>query len=168
MTGFESFIGLNPWTALFTLCNMVISFLVLKKFLFQPVKKMIDDRQKEIDDMYADADAARTEAKHLEQAYQQQLSGAKQESADIVRQASATAQQRSEEILRQAMDEASAVKQKAMGDIALEKKRAMNDIKDDISGMALEIAEKMVGREINAADQQSLIEEFLREMGEQQ
>ena len=49
MTGFESFVGVNPWTALFTFCNMLITFAVLKKFLFKPVKKMIDDRQQEID-----------------------------------------------------------------------------------------------------------------------
>ena len=53
MTGFESFVGVNPWTALFTFCNMLITFAVLKKFLFKPVKKMIDDRQQEIDTMYA-------------------------------------------------------------------------------------------------------------------
>ena len=43
MTGFESFVGIDPWTALFTFCNMMITFAVLKKFLFKPVKKMIDD-----------------------------------------------------------------------------------------------------------------------------
>ena len=66
MTGFESFVGINPWTALFTFCNMLITFSVLKHFLFEPVKKMIDDRQNEIDTMYADADAAKQKAAALE------------------------------------------------------------------------------------------------------
>ena len=65
MTGFESFVGVNPWTALFTFCNMLITFAVLKKFLFKPVKQMIDDRQQEIDTMYADADAAKQKAAAL-------------------------------------------------------------------------------------------------------
>ena len=69
MTGFESFVGIDPWTALFTFCNMMITFAVLKKFLFKPVKKMIDDRQAEIDTMYADADAAKQKAAELEQEY---------------------------------------------------------------------------------------------------
>ena len=73
MTGFESFVGIDPWTALFTFCNMMITFAVLKKFLFKPVKKMIDDRQAEIDTMYADADAAKQKAAELEQEYQQHL-----------------------------------------------------------------------------------------------
>ena len=59
MSGFENIVGVNPWTALFTFCNMLITFAVLKKFLFKPVKKMIDDRQSEIDGLYADADRAK-------------------------------------------------------------------------------------------------------------
>ena len=47
MTGFESFVGVNPWTALFTFCNMLITFAVLRHFLFKPVKQMIDDRRQE-------------------------------------------------------------------------------------------------------------------------
>ena len=73
MTGFESFVGVNPWTALFTFCNMLITFSVLKHFLFKPVKKMIDDRQQEIDTMYADADAAKQKAAALEQEDQAHL-----------------------------------------------------------------------------------------------
>ena len=46
MQGFENFIGLNPWTALFTLCNLVIVFLMLKKFLFKPGK---DDEEEDLD-----------------------------------------------------------------------------------------------------------------------
>ena len=59
MEGFESFIGVDFWTALFTLINFIVTFLILKKLLFKPVKKMIDDRQQEIDDLYADANAAK-------------------------------------------------------------------------------------------------------------
>ena len=54
MQNFESIVGVDFWTALFTLCNMLITFLILKKLLFKPVKKMIDDRQKEIADQYAE------------------------------------------------------------------------------------------------------------------
>ena len=66
MTGFENIVGVNPWTALFTLCNMVITFLILRKFLFHPVKRMIDDRQKEIDGLYADAGRSKEEAQALD------------------------------------------------------------------------------------------------------
>ena len=102
MTGFESFVGVNPWTALFTFCNMLITFAVLKKFLFKPVKKMIDDRQQEIDTMYADADAAKQKAADLEKEYADHLQSIKDERDAMLREATARAQKREEEIVRQA------------------------------------------------------------------
>lgn len=97
MTGFESFVGVNPWTALFTFCNMLITFAVLKKFLFKPVKKMIDDRQQEIDTMYADADAAKQKAADLEKEYADHLQSIKDERDAMLREATARAQKREEE-----------------------------------------------------------------------
>ena len=94
MTGFESFVGVNPWTALFTFCNMLITFAVLKKFLFKPVKKMIDDRQQEIDTMYADADAAKQKAADLEKEYADHLQSIKDERDTMLREATARAQKR--------------------------------------------------------------------------
>ena len=167
MEGFENFIGLNPWTALFTLCNLVITFLILRKFLFKPVKKMIDSRQKEIDDLYTDAGAAKSEAEAMRSDYEQKLLEARQTSAEILRQAQSDADAKGEEILRQARSDADALRDKARSDIALEKKKALNDIKSDISQIALDIAEKVVEKEINAADQQALIEEFIRNMGDE-
>ena len=164
---FESFIGVNFWTALFVLLNTIALFLVLKKFLFVPVKEMIDSRQKEIDDMYAGANDAQANAKALENEYKEKLAVASETGERIVKDAVARGQAREEEIIRQANDEAAAILQKAATDIALEKKKALNDAKDEISGMAMAIAEKVVGRELNGADQQDLIDAFINELGEQ-
>ena len=84
MEGFESFVGVNFWTALLTLCNMIITFLVLKKFLFQPVKKMIDDRQQEIDGLYADAGNAKAQAEALQAQYDARLKAANAEGDRII------------------------------------------------------------------------------------
>ncbi len=83
--GFESFVGVNFWTALLTLCNMIITFLVLKKFLFKPVKKMIDDRQQEIDGLYADASHAKTQAEALQAQYDARLKAANAEGDRIIK-----------------------------------------------------------------------------------
>ncbi len=168
MTGFENFIGFNPWTALFTLLNMVLTFLILKKFLFKPVQKMIDDRQKEIDDLFADAEAAKTQAEGMRKDYEARMQEAHVASAEIVRKATSDANRRGEEIIKEAKDEAGAIRDKAMRDIALEKKRALNEVKSDISQIAMDIAEKVVERELNADDQQALIEGFFRQMGDSQ
>ncbi len=166
MTGFESFVGVNPWTALFTFCNMIITFLVLKKFLFKPVKKMIDDRQKEIDDLYADAGAAKAEAEALEAEYQAHLRDIKEESAAMLRQAAARAQKQEESLVAEAGAEAQACREAAGADLAQERKKAVNDLKNEIGGMAVEIAGKVVEREIREADHRALIDEFIRNVGD--
>lgn len=166
MDKFQDFIGIDFWTALFVLLNTLAVFFVAKKFLFVPVKKMIDDRQKEIDDMYAEANSAKTEAAALEAEYQQKLSKATETGERIVKEAVARGQAREEEILRQANAEASAIMDKAAADIALEKKKAINDAKDEISELAMAIAEKVVGKEINEADQTKLVNSFIDELGD--
>ena len=163
---FESFIGVNFWTALFVLLNTIALFLVLKKFLFVPVKEMIDSRQKEIDDMYAGANDAQVNAKALENEYKEKLSNAMETGERIVKEATVRGQAKEEQIIRQANAEASAILSKAEADIAMEKKKAINDAKDEISGMAIAIAEKVVGRELNAQDQNKLIDDFINELGE--
>lgn len=123
MTGFESFVGVNPWTALFTFCNMLITFAVLKKFLFKPVKKMIDDRQQEIDTMYADADAAKQKAADLEKEYADHLQSIKDERDAMLREATARAQKREEEIVGEARAEAASIRAAAEADIARNARR---------------------------------------------
>ena len=167
MEGFESFVGVNFWTALFTLLNFLALFFVLKHFLVGPVTKMIQDRQKEIDDMYTAAGDAEQQAKQLEAEYKEKLTVATETGERIVKEAVARGQAREEEILRQANAEASAIMDKAAADIALEKKKAINDAKDEISGIAIAIAEKVVARELNEADQAQLVDSFINELGEQ-
>ena len=167
MEGFESFVGVNFWTALFTLLNFLALFFVLKRFLVGPVIKIIQDRQKEIDDMYNDADNAQKQAKAMEAEYQQKLAVASETGERIVKEAVARGQAREEEILRQANAEASAIMDKAVADIAMEKKKAINDAKDEISGIAIAIAEKVVARELNNEDQHKLVDSFIAELGEQ-
>lgn len=163
---FEDFIGVNLWTALFTLLNTLTVIIVGTKFLFKPVMTMIQNRQKEIDDMYADADAAKTNATNLQAEYQAKLDDAQNTSDRIVKEAVARGQARQEEIIRQANADASAIMDKASADIAMEKKKALNDAKDEISDIAMAIAGKVVGRELNAADQSRLVDAFIDELGD--
>ena len=167
MGQFEAFVGVNFWTALFVLLNTLTIFFVAKKFLFGPVMKIIQERQKEIDDMYEAAGTAKDNAAALETEYKQKLSVAAETSERMVKEAVARGQSREEEIIRQANREADAIRDKAAVDIAQEKKKAINDAKDEISEMAMAIAGKVVGRALNAADQASLVDHFINELGEQ-
>ena len=165
MGEFQSFIGVDFWTALFTLLNFLAVFFVGKRFLWGPVTKMVQERQREIDDMYSEADTARASAKAMEEEYQGKLSDARATSEQIVRDAVSRGQAREEEIIRQANADASAMMDKAVADIALEKKKAINDAKDEIAGIAMEIAGKVVGRQLSDADQAQLVDQFIDELG---
>ena len=166
MAQFESFIGVNFWTALFTLLNFLAVFFVAKHFLIGPVMKIIQDRQKEIDDLYSDANAAKANAEAMQSEYQAKLGDAQATSERIVKEAVSRGQAREEEIIRQANAEASAIMDKAAADIALEKKKAINDAKDEISDLALAIAGKVVGRELSAAAQSDLVDAFIDGLGD--
>ena len=164
---FESFLGVNPWTALFILLNTLTIYFVAKKFLFGPVMKMITDRQQEIDNLYADAGHAKEAAQKLQEDYQKKLNEASATADQMLQQAVSRAKSREEEILRKANADAAAIMTKASADIALEKKKAVNDAKNEISGLALAIAGKVVEKELKPADQSAMIDRFIEELGDQ-
>jgi len=163
---FEDFIGVNFWTALFVLLNTLTIFFVAKKFLFGPVMKIIAERQQEIDDMYTKAGEAKEQAKALRTEYEDKLAAATETSDRLVKEAVARGEAREEEIIRRANAEADAILTKAGADIAQEKKKAINEAKDEISVIAMAVATKVVGRELNAEDQAGLVDSFIDELGE--
>jgi F-type H+-transporting ATPase subunit b len=117
---FEGFIGVNLWTALFVLLNTLAVIFVATKFLFKPVMKIIEDRQNEIDDIYAAAGQAQDEANTMREEYAEKLADAQATSERMVKEAVARGQAREEAIIRQANQEASAILDKAAADIELE------------------------------------------------
>ncbi len=163
--GFEELLGVNPWTAGFTLLNTIALFIVMKKFLFKPVMDMIQSRQREIDEMYEKADVARQEADALRADYEQKLRDAAKTSEQMVQEAMTRGQNREAEIIQQANREANAIREKAAADIRQEKKKAINEAKNEIAGLAMDIAGKVVGRSLQEADQERLVDQFIEELG---
>lgn len=166
LTGFESFVGVNFWTCLFTLLNLFILYKFMKKLLFKPVKKMIDDRQQEIDDQYADAAQSKTEAAALRAEYETRLAEAEAEKEAILKEAHRKAQLRDEEMLRQAQEKAAQTLRRADEQVELEKKRAMNEIKDEVTVMAVDIASAVLARDIKKQEHADLIDAFIENLGE--
>ena len=145
---YQALITLDGWTFVAQICNLMIQLVIFKKLLLNPVKKVIAERKAKADSQIADAQKLRTEANQ------------------IVAAAQKTATARSEELLGEARAQAAALKQKAEADIAQERKKAVNEVKDEIGGMAMEIASKVVEREIREADHKDLIDEFIKNVGE--
>ena len=160
------FISVELWTSLFTLVNLLILFFIMKKLLFKPVKAMIDSRQKEIDDLYADANASKEDAAALKAEYEQRLNEANAEKEAILKEAYRKAQLRDEEMLREAQAQAAKTLQRADEQIAMEKKRALNDIKDEVSVMAVDIASAVLARDIKKNEHEKLIDSFIENLEE--
>ena len=163
---YQALITLDGWTFLAQICNLMIQLVIFKKLLLNPVKKVIAERKAKADSQIADAEKLRTEAEAMKAEYEQNLQNARTEANQIVAAAQKTAAARSEELLGEARAQAAAFKQKAEADIAQERKKAVNEVKDEIGGMAMEIASKVVEREIKEADHQDLIDEFIKNVGE--
>ena len=163
---YQALITLDGWTFLAQICNLMIQLVIFKKFLLQPIRQVIADRKAKADSEIADAQKLRTEAEAMKAEYEQNLQNAHTEANQIVAAAQKTATARSEEIVGEARAQAAALKQKAEADIAQERKKAVNEVKDEIGGIAMEIASKVVEREISEKDHKDLIDEFIKNVGE--
>ena len=163
---YQALITLDGWTFVAQICNLMIQLVIFKKLLLNPVKKVIAERKAKADSQIADAQKLRTEAEAMKAEYEQNLQNARTEANQIVAAAQKTATARSEELLGEARAQAAALKQKAEADIAQERKKAVNEVKDEIGGRAMEIASKVVEREIREADHKDLIDEFIKNVGE--
>ena len=166
MENFQSLVSLAPWTMIFTICNLFILTAGVKHFLFDRVTAVLDARQAEVDGIYGDAEQAKSEAQAMREEYEQRLAGAEEKAGEIVRTASAAAQRRGEEIVRDAKDSAEALRRRTEEELRREKRRAENEIRDEGSGIALEIAGRVVEKEIDPARHEKLIEEFISGLGD--
>ena len=160
------FLSIDIGTIIFTLCNLLILFLVFKHFLFGRVHKILDERQNDVSETYNKADAALEHAKSLESEYSGLMEGAKEESAQMIKAASKKAQLRSDEIISEAKNEASAILARADEDVEREKKRAQNELRGEVSELAVLVAQKVVEKEITEADHERFINEFIENVGD--
>lgn len=162
---YQAFVSIGWWEILVTMCNTLITFAIIKKFLFKPVRKMLAAREEEVQAIYSNAEKAQTEAEQMRSEYTERLSRAKAEAAEIVGSATRRATVRSEEILRESSQQAAAMMKKAENTIEQERKKAMNELKDEVASLSVMIASKVVERDIKDADHERFIEEFIDKVG---
>ena len=162
---YQSLVTVNPVTLIAQICNLFIQLFLAKKFFLDKIKAILDQRREAADKEITDAEAAKAEALAIKQTYEQNMREAKAKADDILMNAQRSATSRSEEIISQAQAAAAQIKSKASSDIEMEKKKAINDAKNEISGLAMAIAGKVVARELTTADQEKLIDSFIEELG---
>ena len=162
-----SIISVNLWHVLFALANLAIIYVIVRRFLFKPVQKIMAARQAQVDQVYEDADKRLQSATQMKQEYEQRLASARQEADSLIKTATQNAQRKSDQIVAEANSQASHVKQKAEAEIAQQKKQMLKDVRSEISELAVDIASKVVEREISQKDYDGFVDQFIQNVGEQ-
>ena len=166
-TIYQSLVAVEPLTLIANICNLFIQMLIIKKFFLDKIIAVLDQRRQAADKEITDAEQAKQEAMDIKKTYEANMLQANAKANEILTSAQKTAAERSEKIIGEAQQAASQIKSKASADIAQEKKKAINDAKNEISGLALAIAGKVVEKELAQEDQAGLIDRFIDELGDQ-
>ncbi len=158
-------ISVNIWQMLVSLCNLLILFLLLKKFLYKPVTAVLEKRRADIEGDYAAADEAKRTALASKTEYEEKLSHAEQDADELRRSASDEAKRHGERIVAEAREKADGIVRAAEAQIDLDRKKAESEIKREIADVSALLAEKLIEREINADTHRDLIDSVINGMG---
>ena len=159
-------ISVNLWQIVISLLNLVILFLLVKKFLFKPVKKVLEKRQNEIDDKYAAAEKAEIQANEDRSLWSEKLKTANDRADSILQEATDNAKKRTDKLISEAKERAEGIIRIAQSEAELERKNAAEGIKKEIVSVSGALTEKMLEREINNDDHRALIDSFIEKIGE--
>lgn len=162
----QELVTLVPWTFIAQICNLFIQIFLIKKFLYKPIKEVIAKRHALATEELDKARISNEEAEKLKAEYEADIAKARDEANEIISSANRTAIRKSDEIIANANREAMAIRNKAENDIELERKAAVNEIKDEIGSMAVDIASKVIEREVSEKDHKKLIDEFIENVGD--
>ena len=165
-TIFQSLVAVEPLTLIANICNLFIQMLFIKKFFLDKIVAVLDQRRSAADKEITDAEKAKQEAMEIKKTYEDNMLQANAKANEILTTAQKTAAERSDKIIGEAQQAAAQIKSKASADIAQEKKKAINDAKNEISGLALASAGKVVEKELAEEDQAGLIDRFIDELGD--
>ena len=166
-TIYQSLVAVEPLTLIANICNLFIQMLIIKKFFLDKIVAVLDQRRSAADKEITDAEKAKQEAMEIKKTYEDNMLQANAKANEILTTAQKTATERSDKIIGEAQQAAAQIKSKASADIAQEKKKAINDAKNEISGLAMAIAGKVVEKELGESDQSQLIDRFINELGDQ-
>lgn len=159
-------ISINIWQILISLCNLLIIFLLFKKFLYAPVRRFVDKRKANVDAQYSEAEKAKNDALADKKEYEDKLRTVKAETDEMIREATVRADRRSDKIITDAKEKADGMLRQAQSEIELERKKVSDDIKHEIADVSTLVAEKMLEREIDSDDQRKFIDSFIEGIGD--
>ncbi|GFN32717.1 F0F1 ATP synthase subunit B [Paenibacillus xylaniclasticus] len=153
------------WT---TFGIQLIAFLILlwllKRYAFGPLLGIMEQRKQLVQSQLADAENSRKQAsQHLEE-QKQALQQARKEAFDIIEQARSTSSKQADDIIAVAKNEASRLKEDAVKDIESEKNKAIAALRSEVGGMSVQIASKIIEKQIDEKSQEQLVDQYLKEV----
>ena len=144
----------------------IILLILIRAFAWKAITGIFTQRAKKIADDIDAAEESNKQAAELVKQRQDELAGSKQEAAGIIQTANDTAAQNKAKILATANDEAQATKARAAAEIEQERKEALSSVKGDVANISVQIAEKLIGQNLDASSQSDLIDNYLAKLGE--
>jgi F-type H+-transporting ATPase subunit b len=155
---------LDPVRIGLTIGNLLVLFLILRWLFWKPVSEFLDKRRQMINDDLDNAKQDREEAQELLEEHRQLIARNKGEAAKIIETAVRQAELRKDEIIAHAGQEAAVMLERAKAEIAQERLKVMEELRADISNLSVAVAEKMLARNLTAADQEAIFTAVLEEL----
>ena len=149
-----------------TIINLVVLYLLLRHFLIGPVMNIMEQRKQMIDDGFKNAEAAQADANRLKQEYETALSGAKQESVQLIEDARKSAKAEYDRIVSEAGEKADTLIESAKENVRIEREQTMKELKSQIAGLAAASAAKIISGNADEKESRDLYDQFLKEAGE--
>ena len=144
-----------------------VLFLVMSYLLFNPARDLLKRRQEKIQSDIDTAEADKTEALSLKAEYESKMKNVDQEAEEILSAARKKALSNEAKIVADAKEEAARIIRQANAEVELERKKAADDMKREMIEIASLMAGKVVAASIDTTVQNTLVEETLKEVGDQ-
>lgn len=157
--------SLNSFKFIMAFINLLVLFFFLRKFLFKPIMKFMDDRTKSIEDSIADAEKQKADALEMKTSYEAQLKNAKSESKEIINSAVTKAAALQETMAAEAQQQAEEILAKAREEIQLEREQMLKGVRSEVASLALAAASKVLEANMNTESNRVLIDKFIDEAG---
>ena len=152
---------------LFYLIMFIIMLLIVKHFAWGPVTKMMDKRATKISNDIDSAEKARKEAEDLAAKRQTALENSRTEAAGIIDRAKQNGEQQKASIVNAANEEVKTMKANAQKDVQQEKQDALSSVKNDVAELSIEIASKIIQKELTPESQKELVDSYIEGLGKQ-
>ena len=150
----------------FTIINLLVLYVLMKRFLFGPIIKVMDERKAMIDQQFAGEKEMEDNARELQSKYEDALKSAKEESYQIMEQARKEAKAQADHTVEETTAKVDAMLAKAQEDIRMERENAMRQMKGDVAELAMKAAAKIIGKDSGADQDLSLYDQFIEEAGD--